>query len=267
MAITVKDWRDGPTDTSTPLSAAAIEDLETRMGAYTDTQVATRAATSHTHPAADITSGTVATARLGSGTASATTYLRGDQTWATVSGGSGGFVIPALRSGRQYTPPFTTLNTAIPANGQADWIPILLGAGSVNSLMGEITTAGETGSLIRYGLYTDSTGIPGTLVVDGGTVVASSSGFKTVTFTPVTITAGLYWTVAYYTDAVTTRPTVRRANAGQQFVSYSSNSTVVTTGFSTTAFPTTSTALPTTAGVEADFVITGSLSRVVVGAA
>lgn len=35
MPFTPKDWRDSP-ETSTPLSAAALEDLETRLAAYTD---------------------------------------------------------------------------------------------------------------------------------------------------------------------------------------------------------------------------------------
>ncbi len=49
-----------------------------------------KAASSHNHAASEIASGTIATARLGSGTANSTTYLRGDQTWATVSAGVGG---------------------------------------------------------------------------------------------------------------------------------------------------------------------------------
>ncbi|HYP53425.1 MAG TPA: hypothetical protein VEQ42_07785, partial [Pyrinomonadaceae bacterium] len=38
--------------------------------------------------AAKVTTGTLSTARLGSGTASSSTYLRGDGTWAAVSGGT-----------------------------------------------------------------------------------------------------------------------------------------------------------------------------------
>lgn len=41
-----------------------------------------KAASTHNHAASDINSGTMATARLGSGTANSTTFLRGDQTWA-----------------------------------------------------------------------------------------------------------------------------------------------------------------------------------------
>lgn len=48
----------------------------------------------HSHAASDITSGTIATARLGSGTADATTFLRGNQTYSALATGD----IPDLSS-------------------------------------------------------------------------------------------------------------------------------------------------------------------------
>jgi hypothetical protein len=41
MPLIVKDWRDDP-DHSTPITAAALEDLETRLAGYTDTVAATK---------------------------------------------------------------------------------------------------------------------------------------------------------------------------------------------------------------------------------
>ena len=69
----------GTTNNGNVLKAGATAGSLT-WGTLTATDVGA-AATSHTHAAADIASGVIATARLGSGTANTTTYLRGDGTW------------------------------------------------------------------------------------------------------------------------------------------------------------------------------------------
>ncbi len=65
-------------------------DLAGTATAPTVPGLANKANVSHAHAASDITTGTVASARLGSGTANSTTYLRGDGTWSTPAGGGGG---------------------------------------------------------------------------------------------------------------------------------------------------------------------------------
>lgn len=59
----------------------------TLSGAVTGsgTGAITTTLTAHNHAASEITSGTIATARLGSGTANTTAWLRGDQTWSAVA--------------------------------------------------------------------------------------------------------------------------------------------------------------------------------------
>jgi hypothetical protein len=70
-------------------SAVSIAKSTTITGTATATTFSGSGASLTSLNASNLGSGTVPTARLGSGTASSSTYLRGDNTWAAVSGGSG----------------------------------------------------------------------------------------------------------------------------------------------------------------------------------
>lgn len=69
--------------------------------------------------ASDVTTGTIATARLGSGTADATTFLRGDQTWATPSGGDTTYTVTTADIENTSTKT-RYISFTVPANSWAD---------------------------------------------------------------------------------------------------------------------------------------------------
>jgi len=172
-----------------------------------------RTPTSHVHGAADISSGTVATARLGSGTASSATFLRGDQTW-----GRPGLILPAQSGqyhGLQTRGANATYHFMI-ITGRMALVPVLVEPGSYDALALNQTVVGT--STGRFGLYPSD---PTTLLPDGLALIAdlgtlnmsTTTGYRTVAASVSPTVPTLYW-AGVLLDALTTAPTVHCVGGG-----------------------------------------------------
>ena len=82
--------------------------------------------------------------------------------------------------------------------------PLFLGAAyDTDAMVLNVNTAAGGGALGRLCLYDDDgAAYPDNLIQDAGTFASDSTGRKTVTFTEISLTAGMYW-VAFFHDDVT----------------------------------------------------------------
>jgi hypothetical protein len=124
---------------------------------------------------------------------------------------SGQTSTPAIPAG-QYVLPCGAGAVAAATTGQntlrlAPWLVERVIA--IDRLAAEVTTAGESGSVFRLGIYADSDGYPGALLVDGGTITADTTSTREVTISSITLTRGLYWIGGAAQSAPTTQPTMR----------------------------------------------------------
>lgn len=92
--------------------------------------------------ASNLSTGTVATARLGSGTANSTTYLRGDQTWATISAGGLTYFTEAQNSSAPNATVYVDSLTAVSSTTDADISIVPKGTGAFQLAVPDNTTAG-----------------------------------------------------------------------------------------------------------------------------
>lgn len=134
----------------------------------TDTEKATwngKADAVHTHAAADVTSGVFNTARLGTGTANSSTYLRGDGAWATITSGVSSFnsrtgaVVPA--SGDYTFAQISSTPTTISGYGITDAVSLTgvqnisnksISASTLNIAVTDLTLTAATSKTAQFAL-------------------------------------------------------------------------------------------------------------------
>lgn len=190
---------------------ATIADTDSRL---TDA----RPPTVHAHTAADITAGTIAQARLGTGYGGAgAKFLADDQTWKA--------------AGEPAQPPrvISTWEWATSSHGArysaygSDsmsgrmWlVPLLLPqARTLEGIGIAIGTAGTAGSLVRFGVYEMGSGVVGSVdglvgarLYDSGTKAADTTGFKSSSGLSIAASAPGVWLAFVGQSLGATAPTV-----------------------------------------------------------
>jgi len=95
---------------------------------------------------------------------------------------SGGLIRPVANQG-----------SATPAQSRVTFFPIEIASCTANLMWFGYVGTGVAGATVRGGIYnSDSSGFPGTLLIDAGTVDASTTGYKSIAIN-ITLPTGRFW--------------------------------------------------------------------------
>jgi hypothetical protein len=154
----------------------------------------------------DITTGTVAVARLATQAAPTSTPFTSND-WVPLWTGWG--------TGASNV---TIGGTAAASNSAARYQPVWIGQSvSIIGLGIDVQAANAGGSaVVRLGIHANSAGRPGDVVVDAGTASLNTAVAKELTFSSVTLNPGWYWVViaTQSLDTAGTNPAFRATSSG-----------------------------------------------------
>lgn len=90
-------------------------------------------------------------------------------------------------------------------------LPLMVGRGGTIDSVGVNVSTAVNSSNVRMGIYRNLNGIPGTLLLDLGTVATTPAGFREITGLSLKLQPGLHWLAAVFSHTPTVRQ-VAQAN-------------------------------------------------------
>lgn len=126
------------------------------------------------------------------------TYQASSSKWKNAtpaSGGSGGSpnVYSAIKSGYYWSPPLLSTSSGSPGLGYLCLSPIVMPSSATATAICLEITSGASGGTVRLGIYADAGGVPGTLILDAGTISGTLSGLQSITISQALTGGTSYW--------------------------------------------------------------------------
>lgn len=177
--------------------AGASATVKARLDAL-DTTVDAKVAKSLVDAAGDLLVGSAAdtVARLAMGTASQVLRVNSGATgleWAAAAGGSAAAICGPTFSSGKYAGWSGSIDMRTTNEDRGFYVPMPIPRSLTVDRIGVEVTSSATGSpVVRLGIYEDNNGVPGDLILDAGTVDASTPAFREITISQA-LTAGMVW--------------------------------------------------------------------------